>query len=238
MNYGIFIELEKGIEGLIHISEISWTKNIQNLQDKYKVGDSLESKILFIDANEQKISLGIKQLTEDPWSNISSQVSIGDKKEGTVNKVTKFGAYVDLGKDIEGFIRNTDFHWTKNPLHPKEFISEGDTVEFVIVDISDKDRKILVSIKDLTENPWSDIVAKYSAGDKLKGSILSINDSGIAVDMGDDIRGLVPSDKISKELKKDYLPSIEPGGTIDLLVVEVKEKDKNVILMLDQPDAD
>ena len=238
MNYGIFIELEKGIEGLIHISEISWTKNIQNLPDKYKVGDSLESKILFIDANEQKISLGIKQLTQDPWNDISSQVSIGDKKEGAVNKVTKFGAYVDLGKDIEGFIRNTDFHWTKNPLHPKEFVNEGDKVKFVVVDISDKDRKILLSMKDLAENPWSDIVEKYSAGDKLKGTVSAINDAGVVVDMGDDIVGLVPSDQISKELKKDYLPSIEPGGTIDLLVVEVKEKDKNVILMLDQPDAD
>jgi small subunit ribosomal protein S1 len=238
MNYGIFIELEKGIEGLIHISEISWTKNIQNLPDKYKVGDSLESKILFIDANEQKISLGIKQLTQDPWNDISSQVSIGDKKEGAVNKVTKFGAYVDLGKDIEGFIRNTDFHWTKNPLHPKEFVNEGDKIKFVVVDISDKDRKILLSMKDLAENPWSDIVEKYSAGDKLKGTVSAINDAGVVVDMGDDIVGLVPSDQISKELKKDYLPSIEPGGTIDLLVVEVKEKDKNVILMLDQPDAD
>ncbi|HIF29563.1 MAG TPA: 30S ribosomal protein S1 [Candidatus Marinimicrobia bacterium] len=238
MNYGIFIELEKGIEGLIHISEISWTKNIQNLPDQYKVGDSLESKILFIDANEQKISLGIKQLTQDPWNDISSQVSIGDKKEGAVNKVTKFGAYVDLGKDIEGFIRNTDFHWTKNPLHPKEFVNEGDKIKFVVVDISDKDRKILLSMKDLAENPWSDIVEKYSAGDKLKGTVSVINDAGIVVDMGDDIVGLVPSDQISKELKKDYLPSIEPGGTIDLLVVEVKEKDKNVILMLDQPDAD
>ena len=238
MNYGIFIELEKGIEGLIHISEISWTKNIQNLQDQYKVGDSIESKILFIDANEQKISLGIKQLTEDPWSNISAQVSIGDKKEGAVNKVTKFGAYVDLGKDIEGFIRNTDFHWTKNPLHPKEFVSEGDIVKFVIVDISDKDRKILVSMKDLTENPWSDIVAKYSAGDKLKASVVSINDSGVTVDMSDDITGLVHSDQISKELKKDYLPSIEPGATIDVVVVEVNEQGKNVTLMLDQPDVD
>jgi small subunit ribosomal protein S1 len=238
MNYGIFIELEKGIEGLIHISEISWTKNIQNLPDQYKVGDSLESKILFIDANEQKISLGIKQLTQDPWNDISSQVSIGDKKEGAVNKVTKFGAYVDLGKDIEGFIRNTDFHWTKNPLHPKEFVNEGDKIKFVVVDISDKDRKILLSMKDLAENPWSDIVEKYSAGDKLKGTVSAINDAGVVVDMGDDIVGLVPSDQISKELKKDYLPSIEPGGTIDLLVVEVKEKDKNVILMLDQPDAD
>ena len=238
MNYGIFIELEKGIEGLIHISEISWTKNIQNLPDQYKVGDSLESKILFIDAKEQKISLGIKQLTQDPWNDISSQVSIGDKKEGAVNKVTKFGAYVDLGKDIEGFIRNTDFHWTKNPLHPKEFVNEGDKIKFVVVDISDKDRKILLSMKDLAENPWSDIVEKYSAGDKLKGTVSAINDAGVVVDMGDDIVGLVPSSQISKELKKDYLPSIEPGGTIDLLVVEVKEKDKNVILMLDQPDAD
>ena len=238
MNYGIFIELEKGIEGLIHISEISWTKNIQNLPDQYKVGDSLESKILFIDANEQKISLGIKQLTQDPWNDISSKVSVGDKKEGAVNKVTKFGAYVDLGKDIEGFIRNTDFHWTKNPLHSKEFVNEGDIIKFVVVDISDKDRKILLSMKDLAENPWSGIVEKYSAGDKLKGTVSAINDSGVVVDMGDDIVGFVPSDQISKELKKDDLPSIEPGGTIDLLVVEVKEKDKNVILMLDQPDAD
>ena len=238
MNYGVFIEIEKGIEGLIHISEISWTKNIQNLQDQYKVGDSLESKILFIDANEQKISLGIKQLTPDPWDDISSQVSVGDKKEGVVNKVTKFGAYVDLGKDIEGFLRNTEFDWKKNPLHPKEFVNQGDTIEFIITDISDKDRKILLSVKDLTESPWPTITEKYSSGDKLKGTISDINDSGVLIDMDDDVIGIVPSDKISKELKKNYLTSIETGDTIDLLVVEVKEQDKNVILMLDQPNVE
>ena len=238
MNYGIFIEIEKGIEGLIHISEISWTKNIQNLQDQYKVGDSLESKILFIDINEQKISLGIKQLTEDPWNNISSQVSVGDKKKGTVNKITKFGAYIDLGEDIEGFLRNTEFDWKKTPSHPKELLNEGDTVEFIVIDISDKDRKILLSIKDLTESPWPSIEQKYSSGDKLKGTISAINDSGIIVEMDDNVVGFVPSDKISKELKKDYLTSIEPGDTIDLLVVEVSEQDKNVILMLDQPDVE
>ncbi len=238
MNYGIFIEIEKGIEGLIHISEISWTKNIQNLQDQYKVGDSLESKILFIDANEQKISLGIKQLTPDPWDDISSQVSVGDKKEGVVNKVTKFGAYVDLGKDIEGFLRNTEFDWKKNPLHPKEFVNQGDTIEFIITNISEKDRKILLSVKDLTESPWPTITEKYSSGDKLKGTISDINDSGVLIDMDDDVIGIVPSDKISKELKKNYLTSIETGDTIDLLVVEVKEQDKNVILMLDQPNVE
>ncbi|HJO21773.1 MAG TPA: 30S ribosomal protein S1 [Candidatus Marinimicrobia bacterium] len=238
MNYGVFIEIEKGIEGLIHISEISWTKNIQNLQDQYKVGDSLDSKILFIDANEQKVSLGIKQLTPDPWDDISSKVSIGDKKKGTVNKITKFGAYIDLGKDIEGFLRNTEFHWKKTPLHPKEFVNEGDTIEFIVIAISDKDRKILLSVKDLIESPWPAITEKYSSGDKLKGTILDINDSGILIDMDDDVIGLVPSDKISQELKKDYLTSIEPGDTIDLLVVEVKEQDKNVILMLDQPNVE
>ena len=238
MNYGIFIEIEKGIEGLIHISEISWTKNIQNLQDQYKIGDSLKSKVLFIDANEQKISLGIKQLTPDPWDDISSQVSVGDKKKGVVNKITKFGAYVDLGKDIEGFLRNTEFHWTKTPLHPKELLNEGDKIEFIVIDISDKDRKILLSAKDLTENPWPTITEKYSSGDKLKSIVSAINDSGIIVTMDDEVTGLVPSDKISKELKKDYLNSIEPGDTIDLLVVEVREQDKNVILMLDQPDVE
>ena len=238
MNYGIFIEIEKGIEGLIHISEISWTKNIQNLQDQYKIGDSLDSKILFIDANEQKISLGIKQLTPDPWDDISSQVSVGDKKKGSINKITKFGAYVDLGKDIEGFLRNTEFDWKKTPLHPKELVNEGDTIEFIIMGISDKDRKILLSVKDLTESPWPAITEKYSSGDKLKGVISDINDSGILIDMDDEIIGLVPSDKISRELKKDYLNSIEPGDTIDLLVVEVKEQDKNVILMLDQPNVE
>lgn len=238
MNYGIFIEIEKGIEGLIHISEISWTKNIQNLQDQYKIGDSLKSKVLFIDVNEQKISLGIKQLTPDPWDDISSQVSVGDKKKGVVNKITKFGAYVDLGKDIEGFLRNTEFHWTKTPLHPKELLNEGDKIEFIVIDISDKDRKILLSAKDLTENPWPTITEKYSSGDKLKSIVSAINDSGIIVTMDDEVTGLVPSDKISKELKKDYLNSIEPGDTIDLLVVEVREQDKNVILMLDQPDVE
>ena len=112
MNYGIFVEIEKGIEGLIHISEVSWKKNVQNLENKYNIGDSLDSKILSIDIKDQKISLGIKQLTEDPWEKVATQFSVDDKVNGTISNVTKFGAYVDLGDDIEGFIRNVDFHWT------------------------------------------------------------------------------------------------------------------------------
>ena len=233
MNYGIFIELEKGIEGLIHISEISWTKNVQNLQDSYKVGDSIESKVLFVDAKEQKISLGIKQLSDDPWKTITDHVKIGDKKSGTVNKVTKFGAFVSLTNELEGFVRTTDFHWTKNPSHPKEFVNEGETLEYVVLDILEKERKVLLSVKDLIENPWSDIESKFNSGDKLPGLFERVNDSGVIIKLQDDIEGFIPMSKISKEQKKDVIGSLNEGDNLDVLVVEVKADDKNITLMLD-----
>jgi len=233
MNYGIFIEIEKGIEGLIHISEISWTKNVQNLQDTYKVGDSIESKVLFVDAKEQKISLGIKQLSDDPWKTITDHVKIGDKKSGTVNKVTKFGAFVSLTDELEGFVRTTDFHWTKNPSHPKEFVNEGETLEYTVLDILEKERKVLLSVKDLVENPWSDIESKFNSGDKLSSSFERMNDSGVIVKLQDDIEGFIPMSKISKEQKKDVIGSLNEGDNLDVLVVEVKADDKNITLMLD-----
>jgi small subunit ribosomal protein S1 len=238
MNYGIFIEIEKGIEGLIHISEISWTKNVQNLQDTYKVGDSIESKVLFVDAKEQKISLGIKQLSDDPWKTITDHVKIGDKKSGTVNKVTKFGAFVSLTDELEGFVRTTDFHWTKNPSHPKEFVNEGETLEYTVLDILEKERKVLLSFKDLVENPWSDIESKFNSGDKLSSSFERMNDSGVIVKLQDDIEGFIPMSKISKEQKKDVIGSLNEGDSLDVLVVEVKADDKNITLMLDDTNVD
>lgn len=238
MNYGIFIEIEKGIEGLIHISEISWTKNVQNLQDTYKVGDSIESKVLFVDAKEQKISLGIKQLSDDPWKTITDHVKIGDKKSGTVNKVTKFGAFVSLTDELEGFVRTTDFHWTKNPSHPKEFVNEGETLEYTVLDILEKERKVLLSVKDLVENPWSDIESKFNSGDKLSSSFERMNDSGVIVKLQDDIEGFIPMSKISKEQKKDVIGSLNEGDNLDVLVVEVKADDKNITLMLDDTNVD
>ena len=237
MNYGIFIELEKGIEGLIHISEISWTKNVHNLQDSYKVGDSIESKVLFVDAKEQKISLGIKQLSDDPWKTITDHVKIGDKKSGTVNKVTKFGAFVSLTNELEGFVRTTDFHWTKNPSHPKEFVNEGETLEYVVLDILEKERKVLLSVKDLIENPWSDIESKFNSGDKLSGLFERVNDSGVIIKLQDDIEGFIPMSKISKEQKKDVIGSLNEGDNLDVLVVEVKSDDKIITLMLDDSNA-
>ena len=237
MNYGIFVEVEKGIEGLIHISEISWKKNIENLDNIYKVGDAIDSKILSIDIEGQKISLGIKQLTEDPWENVATKFSVDDKINGTVSNITKFGAYIDLEDDIEGFIRNADLHWTKNIVHAKQLLNKGDNVEAIILEIVDKDRKIFLGVKQLTENPWSDIKKKYESGQKIQGIFNNLNDSGMVIDL-DDVEGFIPIDNISKKLKKNYLSSIKQGDSVDLLVVEVNEKEKRIVLMLDQPDED
>ena len=238
MNYGIFIELQKGIEGLIHISEVSWTKNIQNLQDSFKVGDTIESKVLFVDSDEQKISLGIKQLSEDPWNKISDLIKVGDKKSGTVNKVTKFGAFVSLTDELEGFVRTTDFHWTKNSSHPKEFVNEGDTIDYIVLEILEKERKVLLSVKDLSENPWEDIEAKFNSGDKIKGSFEKMNDLGIVIKLDDEIEGLIPMNKISKDQKKNTVSNLNEGDTLDVLVVEVKSKEKYITLMLDDTNVD
>ena len=238
MNYGIFIELEKGIEGLIHISEVSWTKNVQNLQETFKTGETIDSKVLFVDSDEQKISLGIKQLSDDPWEKIADLVKVGDKNSGTVNKVTKFGAFVSLTDELEGFVRTTDFHWTKNTSHPKEFINEGDKIDYIVLEILEKERKVLLSIKDLTENPWKDIDAKFNSGDKIKGSFEKMNDSGIIIKLDDEIEGLIPMNKISKDQKKTVISSLNEGDTLDLLVVEVKSEEKNIILMLDESNVD
>ena len=238
MNYGIFIELEKGIEGLIHISEVSWTKNVQNLQDSFKVGNSIESKVLFVDSDEQKISLGIKQLSEDPWSKISDLVKVGDKKSGIVNKVTKFGAFVSLTDELEGFVRTTDFHWTKNSSHPKEFVNEGDKLDYIVIEILEKERKVLLSVKDLSENPWEGIESKFNSGDKVKGSFEKLNDLGIVIKLGDEIEGLIPMNKVSKEQKKNMVSNLNEGDSLDLLVVEVKSEEKYITLMLDDSNVD
>jgi len=238
MNYGIFVEIEKGIEGLIHISEISWKKNVENLDSIYSVGDIIDSKILSIDIEDQKISLGIKQLTEDPWEKVATKFSVDDKVSGIVSNTTKFGAYINLGDDIEGFVRNIDLHWTKNVVHAKQLLNKDDNIEAIILDIIDKDRKIFLGIKQLSNNPWSDIKKKYESGQKIQGIFNNLNDSGMSINLGDDIEGFVPIDNISKKLRKNYLSSIKQGDSIDLLVVEVDEKEKRIVLMLDQPDED
>jgi small subunit ribosomal protein S1 len=152
--------------------------------------------------------------------------------------VTKFGAFVSLTDSLEGFVRTTDFHWTKNPSHPREFVNEGDSIEYLVLEILEKERKVLLSLKDLSENPWESIKAKFNSGDKIKGSFEKMNDSGIVIKLKDEIEGLIPINKISKDQKKNIVSDLNEGDTLDLLVVEVKPDDKNITLMLDDSNVD
>jgi len=231
MNYGIFVEIEKGIEGLVHISEISWVKNIQNLQDSYKVGDKIQAKVLSVEPSDQKISLGIKQLTSDPWLEIDGKFKIGDKGKGLVSKITKFGAFIELDDTFEGFVRIVDLDWKVNPAHPRELINEGEEVEFIITDISSKERKILLSIKDLNENPWVEISNNFQVGSTIEAKFESLEDNLVKFKLEGDIQGIVPMNKVSKDVKKNILPELKPGSDIQLTVDEVNEKGKNIILM-------
>lgn len=238
MNYGIFVELEKGIEGLIHISEVSWVKNIQNLQDSYKVGDKIQAKVLSVEPDDQKISLGIKQLSTDPWLDIDGKFQVGDKGKGIVSKITKFGAFIELDDKFEGFVRIVDLDWKVNPAHPRELINEGETVEFIISDISLKERKILLSIKDLNENPWVEISKNFQVGSTIAAKFESLEDNLVKFKLEGDIQGIVPMNKVSKDVKKNILPELKSGSEIQLTIEEVNEKGKNIALMFDNIEND
>ena len=238
MNYGIFVELEKGIEGLIHISEVSWVKNIQNLQDSYKVGDKIQAKVLSVEPDDQKISLGIKQLSTDPWLDIDGKFQVGDKGKGIVSKITKFGAFIELDDKFEGFVRIVDLDWKVNPAHPRELINEGETVEFIISDISSKERKILLSIKDLNENPWVEISKNFQVGSTIVAKFESLEDNLVKFKLEGDIQGIVPMNKVSKDVKKNILPELKSGSEIQLTIEEVNEKGKNIALMFDNIEND
>ena len=151
-----------------------------------------------------------------------------------INKVTKFGAFVSLTDELEGFIRTTDFHWTKNPSHPKEFVNEGDSVDYIVLEILEKERKVLLSVKDLTDNPWENIESNFSSGDKIKGLFQKMGDSGALVKLDNEIQGLIPLNEISKDQKKNIISELNEGDSLDLIVVEVKSDEKNITLMLDE----
>ena len=220
---------EQGIEGLIHISEIDGG-SLRSAQDFVNVGDKVQAQVLTMDREERKMSLGIKQLTPDPWTDITTKYPVGSTHKGIVRNFTNFGVFVELEEGIDGLIYISDLSWTKKVKHPSEFTNISDTLEVVVLELDVEGRKLSLGHKQTTENPWDKYEAEFAVGSVHKASIDEMVDKGAVINFNGDITAFVP--------KKDYLPSIEPGGTIDILVVEVNEQDKNVILMLDQPDAD
>ncbi len=200
-DYGAFMELEKGIEGLIHISEMSWTQHIKHPSKLVGIGDIVEAVVLKVDKDNQKISLGFKQLEPDPWENVQTDFPVGSTTTGKVRNIAVFGAFIELREGIDGLVHISDMSWTKKINHPSEILKKGDTVEVKILDIDEEKRRISLGIKQLTEDPWSDLAEKFVVGSDIECEVARILDRGLVVNLTDDVEGFIPLKELGQEVK-------------------------------------
>ncbi len=196
-NYGAFIELEPGIEGLVHISEMSWTRNVRHPSKLVSIGEAIEAVVLKVDPNEEKISLGMKQTEQDPWMMLPEKYPVGTKLNGKVRNLTSFGAFVEIEPGIDGLIHISDMSWTKRVQHPSEVVKKGDSVDVVILNVDAENKRISLGLKQATEDPWLRIGETYPVGTELKGKVVRLMDKGVVVDIGNDIEGFVPVSQLN-----------------------------------------
>jgi small subunit ribosomal protein S1 len=196
-NYGAFIELEPGIEGLVHISEMSWTRNVRHPSKLVSIGEAIEAVVLKVDPNEEKISLGMKQTEQDPWMMLPEKYPVGTRLNGKVRNLTSFGAFVEIEPGIDGLIHISDMSWTKRVQHPSEVVKKGDSVDVVILNVDAENKRISLGLKQATEDPWLRIGETYPVGTELRGKVVRLMDKGVVVDIGNDIEGFVPVSQLN-----------------------------------------
>ena len=232
-NYGAFVELEAGVEGLIHISEMSWTRHIKNASEIYSIAEEIDAEVLAIDKDERKISLGVKQLQPDPWDDIQEKYIVGTLHKGKIINITQFGVFVELEDGIEGLIHVSDLSWTKIIRHPKEVVQKDEDIEVSIIEVSRDKRKISLGLKQITEDPWPDLIKKYETGKEVTGEIIKILDKGIILQLDDDLEGIVPFSTRSSKSRKEKLSKYNSGDKITGLVMEVKPDDKKIVVYVE-----
>jgi len=233
-NYGAFVELEAGVEGLIHVSEMSWTRHIKNASEMYSIGDKIKAGVLAIDTDERKISLGVKQLEPDPWDEIEEKFMVGSLQKGKVINITQFGIFVELEEGIEGLIHVSDLSWTKVVRHPKETVQKEENVEVRILEISREKRRIALGLKQVTDDPWPELMKKFETGKEITGAIIRILEKGIILQLEDDVEGIVPFGGRSKKNRKEILEKFNAGDSLTGHVMEVKPDDKKVIVFIEE----
>jgi small subunit ribosomal protein S1 len=217
LNYGVFVELEKGIEGLIHISEISWTKRITNPGEMFAIGDMVEAQIISIDKDARRISLSLKQLEQNPWVDAESKFPVGTKVSGKVRGFTDYGAFVELDSSLEGMIHVSDMSWTKRVAHPQDVLKKGQKVDVSILSVDTQNRRIALGLKQLQPNPWQDIAKKYPLDTELEVEVVSLTDFGVFVKIEEDLEGLV----YGSEIDKDAVANLKAGDKLKVKVIKV-----------------
>ena len=233
-NYGAFIEIKPGIEGLIHVSEMSWTRHIKNPSEIYALSDIVEAKVLSIDPDQRKISLGAKQLLPDPWDEIEEKYIPGNSVKGKVINLTQFGAFIELEEGIDGLIHVSDLSWTKIVRHPKEILEKTQDLEVRILEVSRENRRISLGLKQLEDDPWPELSKTFESGKEIEGEIIRILDKGIILSLQNDVEGIVPFGRQVKKNKKSVISKYKIGEKINAVVMEIKPEDKKVILFAEE----
>lgn len=237
-NYGAFIEIEPGVEGLVHVSEMSWTRHVKNPSEIYALGDDVEAIVLSIDSEEHKISLGAKQLLDDPWSQIEEKYTVGTLVDGKIINLTQFGAFVELEEGIDGLIHVSDFSWTKIIRHPKEIVEKAQEIKVRILEVSRESRRISLGLKQVEEDPWPELVKIFETGKDVEGEIVRILDKGIILQLEQEVEGIIPFGRQSKRQRKELSTKYKIGQVISGVVMEVKPEDKKVIIFVDELSSD
>ncbi|MCH7933526.1 MAG: 30S ribosomal protein S1 [Gemmatimonadetes bacterium] len=229
-NYGAFIELEKGVEGLVHISEMSWTRNIRHPSKLVNISDEIEAVVLKVDMQDEKISLGMKQIEEDPWLALPAKYPTGTQLTGVVRNLTSFGAFVEIEAGIDGLVHVSDLSWTRRVEHPSEIIQKGDEVQVLVLDVDAEAKRISLGIKQLTDDPWPEISERFSAGVEPAGSVARVQEKGVVVDLGDDIEGFVPTSHSGVEEEEKLPEYFRAGEPLELKVIESDAANRRIVL--------
>jgi small subunit ribosomal protein S1 len=230
-NYGAFIELEKGVEGLVHISEMSWTRNVRHPSQLASINDEVECVVLRVDEEEKKISLGMKQTEEDPWLALPAKYPTGTKISGVVRNLTSFGAFVEVEPGIDGLVHISDMSWTRRVQHPSEVVRKGEEVEVVILSIDPDQKRISLGLKQVDDDPWYELAQRFEPGTETEGHVVRLLDKGLVVDLGDDVEGFVPISQLgTDEELADPAERFVEGDRLELKVLESDPINRRIVL--------
>ncbi len=232
MPYGAFVEIEQGVEGLIHVSELSWTKRIARPSDVLTLGQEVEAVVLGVNKEEQKISLGVRQLEANPWDEIEHRYTIGKQVSGAVRNMTAYGAFIELEEGIDGMVHVSDLSWTRKLNHPSEMLKKGDPVEAVVIDIDKANQRISLGVKQLEGDPWKDIEQQFKIGDLVKGTVSKLANFGAFVQLEGNIDGLVHISQLSEDHVEKVKDILKVGDECEARVIKIDKNDRRIGLSI------
>jgi small subunit ribosomal protein S1 len=230
--YGAFVQLEEGVEGLVHVSEISWTKRLARAADALNVGDEVEAVVLNVNKSEQKISLGIRQTEANPWDDVAAKYPIGSRVKGSVRNFTNYGAFVELEEGVDGMIHVSDMSWARKINHPNEILKKGDEVEAVVLEVSPENQRISLGLKQAQEDPWAGISNRYQIGQLIKGKVSKLASFGAFIELEEGVDGLVHISQISDDHVAKIRDVLQPGQEVEARVIKIDPVDRRIGLSI------